>query len=91
MTQSTIYFTSFQRASMLALSISITRNYKFLPLRNFSTEAAKQGPALGVIPVFTPDQPYLSILFVFSHFNTSFTLIFRYIGGDFVSSSSSIH
>ncbi len=82
MTQSTIYFTSFQRASILALSISITRNYKFLPLRNFSTEAAKQGPALGVIPVFMPDQPYFNILFVFSHFNTSLTLNLLYITGD---------
>ena len=67
-TQSTIFFTSFQRSSILFEHIKITKNYKFLPLINLHTEAAKQGPALGVIPVFIPDHPCFSILFVFSHF-----------------------
>jgi hypothetical protein len=57
---------------MLELSIKITKNYKFLPLNNFYTEAAKQGPALGVIPVFIPDHPYFNILFVFYQFNYNF-------------------
>lgn len=68
MTHSTISLTYFHRASILALSIKITRNYKFLPLKNFYTDAARQGPALGVIPVFKPDHPYFNILFVFYHF-----------------------
>lgn len=73
-TQSTIYLTSFHRASILALSIRTTKNYKLRPFRNFSTEAAKHGPAFGVIPVFMPDHPYLNILFVFYHLSTYFIL-----------------
>lgn len=44
-----------------------TKNYLLSSLMYFMIEAAKQGPALGVIPVFNPDQPFQSILFVFSH------------------------
>lgn len=74
MTQLTIYLTYFHRDYMLTLSIKMTRNYKFLPFMYFSIEAAKQGPALGVIPVFIPDHPYFSILFVFYHVNVPLSI-----------------
>lgn len=74
-THSTIYLTYFHRWSILALSSKITKNSRFRPFKNFYTEAAKHGPAFGVIPVFRPDQPYLSILLVFSHFSTNLSHI----------------
>lgn len=79
MTHSTISLTYFHLASILALSINITKNYKFRPLINFYIEAAKQGPALGVIPVFKPDHPYFNILFVFYHFILYFFIEFVYL------------
>ena len=68
-THYTIYFTSVQRAYILFDAIKITKNYKLRPLTNFLIEAAKHGPAFGVIPVLMPDQPSFNILFVFYHLN----------------------
>ena len=50
---------------MLIQLPNITKYYLYLPLTVFITEAARHGPALGVIPVLIPDQPFHSILFVF--------------------------
>lgn len=52
---------------MLSLCSSTTRNSYYLPERFIVTEAARQGPAEGVTPVFIPLHPAPSILFVFYH------------------------
>jgi hypothetical protein len=52
---------------MLSLCSSTTSNSYYLPQRFIVTEAARQGPAEGVTPVFIPLHPTPSILFVFYH------------------------
>lgn len=69
MAHSTSYRTSFQRASMLSLPNKIATNSYLFPYNVRHKEAAKHGPALGVIPVFIPLQPSPSILLVFYHTN----------------------
>ena len=66
MAQSTKSRTSFHLASMLSLDSSTTRNSYRFPYRVLAREAARQGPALGVIPVLIPLHPSPSILLVFS-------------------------
>jgi hypothetical protein len=58
----------FQRASMLIEFISTTTKQYYTPAMVLVRQAARQGPALGVIPVFMPDQPYHSSLLVFYHY-----------------------
>lgn len=65
MAQSTKLATYFHLAYILSLFNKIAKNPYYLPPKLLKNEAAKQGPAFGVIPVFMPDQPYPSILFVF--------------------------
>ena len=55
--QSTKSRTYFQRASMLSLANKITKNSYLFPYKILHCEAARQGPALGVIPVFIPLHP----------------------------------
>lgn len=50
---------------MLSLCSSTTRNSYSRPPSVIATDAARQGPALGVTPVFIPLHPEPSILFVF--------------------------
>lgn len=67
MAQSTNSFASFHRAYMLSLASKITRNSYLFPSRVRQREAARQGPAFGVIPVFIPLHPSPSMRFVFYH------------------------
>lgn len=68
MIQSTSSRTYFHLAYIESLFIRITRNSYYRPAIEREVDAAKHGPALGVIPVFIPDQPSQSILLVFYHF-----------------------
>lgn len=68
MIQSTNSRAYFHLAYIVSLLIKITKNSYYRPAIEREVDAAKHGPAFGVIPVFIPDQPYQSILFVFYHF-----------------------
>ena len=68
MIQSTNSRTYLHLAYMESLFIRITKNSYYLPAIEREVDAAKHGPALGVMPVFIPDQPCQSILLVFYHF-----------------------
>lgn len=58
----------YHRAYIESLLSNTTKNYNYFPAIFFFTDAAKHGPALGVIPVLIPLHPYFNNLFVFSHF-----------------------
>ena len=86
MTHSTTSLASLHLTSIFLLLISTTKNYKSRPFKCLWVDAARQGPAFGVIPVFIPDQPSFSILFVFYHLkmqssSTSSNSFLHKIGG----------
>jgi hypothetical protein len=74
---------------MLSLFNKITKNSYLFPSRTLESEAARQGPAFGVIPVFIPLHPSPSKRLVFSQVKVySFTSFLIFSGEVFYFYSS---